>query len=184
MLIPTIIMGVAAVSLLFIGYQRGGGEHISGLQSAGSMLLRIIPLLLFAFIIAGMVQVLISTEIISRWVGAESGFRGILLGWLAGTITPLGPYVSFPMATGLLRAGASLGTTVAYLTSWSLLAVQRLPIELGIMGWKFMLVRIACVFFLPVIAGLLANRFFSRFHPYPGTAGNSQGATNAGTGGY
>jgi uncharacterized membrane protein YraQ (UPF0718 family) len=161
MLIPTIIMGVIAIIFLFIGYQRGGGEHILGLESAGNMLLQIVPLLIFAFIIAGMIQVLIPTEIISRWIGAESGFRGILIGTAVGGLVPGGPYVSLPIAAGLLRTGASIGTMVAFLTGWSLWAISRLPLEIGIMGWKFTLVRIACTFFFPPIAGLIANKFFS-----------------------
>ncbi len=68
MLIPTIVMGVIAIVLLVIGYQKGGGAHILGLKSAGNLLLQIVPLLIFAFIIAGMVQVLIPYEVISRWV--------------------------------------------------------------------------------------------------------------------
>ena len=51
MLIPTIIMGVIAAILLYIGYQKGGGEHILGLKSAGTLLLQIAPLLVFAFIV-------------------------------------------------------------------------------------------------------------------------------------
>jgi uncharacterized membrane protein YraQ (UPF0718 family) len=154
-------MGVIAIIFLFIGYQRGGGEHILGLESAGNMLLQIVPLLIFAFIIAGMIQVLIPTEIISRWIGAESGFRGILIGTAVGGLVPGGPYVSLPIAAGLLRTGASIGTMVAFLTGWSLWAISRLPLEIGIMGWKFTLVRIACTFFFPPIAGLIANKFFS-----------------------
>ncbi len=161
MLIPTIIMGVIAIILLFIGYQKGGGEHILGLESAGGMLLQIVPLLIFAFIIAGMIQVLIPTEIISRWIGAESGFRGILIGTAVGGLVPGGPYVSLPIAAGLLRTGASIGTMVAFVTGWSLWAITRLPLEIGIMGWKFTLIRIACTFFFPPIAGLIANKFFS-----------------------
>jgi len=161
MLIPTIIMGVIAIVLIFIGYQKGGGEHILGLESAGNMLLQIVPLLIFAFIIAGMIQVLIPTEIISRWIGAESGFRGILIGTALGGLMPGGPYVSLPIAAGLLRTGASIGTMVAFVTGWSLWAITRLPLEIGIMGWKFTLIRLACVFFFPPIAGLIANKFFS-----------------------
>jgi uncharacterized membrane protein YraQ (UPF0718 family) len=162
MLIPTIIMGVAAVVLLYIGYQKGGGEHLMGLRSAGNLLLQIIPLLVLAFIVAGMIQVLVPVQLISRWIGAESGLRGILIGTLMGGIAPGGPYVSMPVAAGLLRVGASTGTMVAFLTSWSLWAVTRLPLEIGIMGWRFTLIRLACTFFFPPIAGLLANLFFSR----------------------
>ncbi len=162
MLIPTIIMGVIAAVLLFIGYQKGGGEHILGLKSAGDLLLQIIPLLIFAFIIAGMVQYLVPTELMSGWVGTESGFRGILIGTVMGGFMPGGPYVSLPIAAGLLRMGASIGTMVAFITAWSLLAFARLPLEVGIMGWKFTLIRLACTFFFPPIAGLIANLFFSR----------------------
>ena len=161
MLIPTIVMGVIAIALLVIAYQRGGGEHILGLKSAGNILLQITPLLIFAFILAGMIQVLVPTEMISKWVGAESGFRGILIGTAIGSFTPGGPFVTLPIAAGLLRTGASVGTMVAFMTAWSLLAFSRLPLEIGLLGWKFTLIRLACTFFFPIIAGLIANKFFS-----------------------
>ncbi len=161
MLIPTIVMGVLAIVLVFIAYNRGGGEHILGLKSTGNMLIQLIPLLLLAMLVAGMVQVLAPQEMISKWVGAESGFRGLLIGTAMGGFTPGGPFVSMPIAAGLLRAGAGIGTMVAFITAWSLLAVARLPLEIGVMGWKFTLIRLACTFFFPPIAGLIANRLFS-----------------------
>ena len=164
MLIPTIIMGVIAIALLYIGYQRGGGEHVVGLKSAGNLLLQILPLLIFAFIVAGMIQILIPQEIISKWVGAESGFRGLLIGSAIGGFMPGGPYVSMPIIAGLLRTGASIGTMVALITAWSLIAIARLPMEIGILGWKFALIRMACVFFFPPIAGFIADKLFSGVH--------------------
>jgi len=166
MLIPTIVMGVIALVLLYIGYQKGGGEHILGMKTAGSLLVQIIPLLIFAFIVAGMIQVLIPVlipqELISKWVGVESGFRGLFIGTLLGGLAPGGPYVSLPIAAGLLRSGASIGTMVAFMTGWSLWAVSRLPLEIGMMGWEFTVIRLACTFFFPPIAGLIANLLFSR----------------------
>ncbi len=162
MLIPTIIMGIIAAVFLFIGYQKGGGEHILGLKSAGNLLLQIAPLLILSFIVAGMIQHLVPTEMISQWVGTESGLRGILIGTAIGGFMPGGPYVCLPIAAGLLRMGASVGTMVALITSWSLWAFARLPVEIGVMGWKFTLIRLACTFFFPPIAGLIANLFFPR----------------------
>ena len=159
MLIPTIIMGLLAIVLVFISYQKG--VHIQGLKMSWNMLIQIVPLLVFAFIVAGMIQSMIPQEMISRWVGAESGFKGILIGSVIGGLMPGGPYVSLPIAAGLLRVGASIGTMVALITGWSLLAVSRLPMEVGVMGWKFTLIRLACVFFFPPIAGLIAQVFFS-----------------------
>ena len=161
MLLPTIIMGLLALIFLVLGYSKGGGEHIQGLRSGLKMIVEILPLLIFAFIVAGMVQVLLPQEILSRWIGEESGLKGIFIGTLAGGITPGGPYVSLPVVAGLLKAGAGLGTLVAFLTAWSLWAVARLPMEIGILGWKFTFIRLACTFFFPPIAGLMAQLIFS-----------------------
>ena len=163
MLIPTVIMAVLAVVLLAVGYSKGEGQHIQGMRSGLKMIVDILPLLLFAFIVAGMVQVLLPQEMLSRWIGEESGLKGIFIGTLAGGLTPGGPYVSLPLVAGLLKAGAGVGTLVAFLTAWSLWAVARLPMELGILGWKFTFVLLACTFFFPPIAGFLAQVFFSGF---------------------
>jgi uncharacterized membrane protein YraQ (UPF0718 family) len=161
MLIPTAIMGALAIALFLVGYLRGEGQHVVGMRSALGMTVEILPLLVFAFIIAGMVQVLLPREIVSRWVGMESGMRGIVIGTVAGGITPGGPYVSLPIVAGLLQSGASIGTMVAFVTGWSLWAFSRLPLELGVLGWKFTLIRLACTFFFPPIAGYIAQALFS-----------------------
>lgn len=157
MLIPTIIMAIVALVMLIIGHYRGNGEHIQGLFLGLKMLIPIFPLLICAFIIAGMVQVLIPVELVSKWVGIESGMRGILIGSIAGALTPGGPFVSMPVVAGLLKSGASAGTTVAYLTSWSLWAVARLPMEVAILGWQFTGLRLLSVIVFPPIAGIIAS---------------------------
>ncbi len=118
MLIPTIVMAVLAIILLYVGYSKGEGQHIIGLKYALRMIVQILPLLIFALIMAGMIQALLPRELISKWIGEESGLRGILIGTLAGGITPGGPYVSLPVAAGFLRAGAGVGTMVAFVTAW------------------------------------------------------------------
>lgn len=162
MLIPTIIMGVLAAVLFFLGYTKGGGQHVVGLKSAAGMIVQMLPLLVFALIVAGMIRVLLPQEFLSKWVGAGSGLRGIILGTIAGGISPGGPYVSLPIVAGLLKSGAGVGTMVAFLTGWSLWAIARLPMEVGILGWKFTAIRLACTFIFPPIAGIIAQMFFSR----------------------
>jgi len=154
-------MAVLAIILIFIGYSKGEGQHIKGLKSGLKMTISILPLLVFAFVVAGMVRVLLPQELLSQWIGEESGLRGILIGTVAGGLTPGGPYVSLPVVAGLLRSGAGVGTMVAFLTAWSLWAVSRLPMEFGILGWKFTLVRLACTFFFPPLAGLIAQTLFA-----------------------
>lgn len=161
MLVPTLVMAAVAGVLVFLTYRKGEGLYITALRSGGTMLLQVLPLLVFAFIVAGALPLLIPRETIAQWIGAESGMRGILIGTVVGGVMPGGPFVSLPLAAGFLRIGAGIGTMVAFVTGWSLLALSRLPLEIGIMGWKFTLIRLACTFFFAPIAGLIAHRLFS-----------------------
>lgn len=161
MFISALVMGILAVILVLIGYNKGQGQHISGVKAALNMLIEILPLLVFAFIIAGMVQVLVPKEILSKWVGTEAGMRGIFIGSVAGAFCPGGPFVSLPIAVGLVRSGASIGTIIAFLTGWSLWAFARLPMEVAILGWKITLIRFMSTFIFAPIAGIIAQTFFS-----------------------
>ena len=160
MVVPTAIMFVLSIIFVLVGYWKGQQQHIAGMKLGMKMIIEILPLLFFAFILAGMVQVLIPKETISKWIGIESGMKGILLGTVAGAIAPGGPYVSLPVAAGLLKSGAGIGTMVAFLTGWSLWAITRLPLEIGILGWKFTIIRFISTFIFPPIAGFIAQAIF------------------------
>jgi uncharacterized membrane protein YraQ (UPF0718 family) len=163
MLVPGIIMGVLAFILFFIAYLRN--EHLHGLRYSISLLLQMLPVFGFAIIIAGMVHTLVPHELVARWIGQEAGLRGIFIGSIAGLFTWGGPYIQYPIAAGLLQSKAGIGPIVAFLTGWGLYGLSRLPYEIGIIGWKFMIIRLACVFTLPFLAGLLAHLFFSKSYP-------------------
>lgn len=160
MLMSTLIMAILAVILLLAGYLKGESLHIKGFKFGINMAFEILPMLMFAFIIAGMLQALLPQELLSQWIGKGSGLRGIFIGTIAGGLCPGGPYVSLPIVAGFLRSGASVSTMVAFLTSWSLWAISRLPMEVGILGWRFTLIRLICTFFFPPVAGLIAQMLF------------------------
>jgi uncharacterized membrane protein YraQ (UPF0718 family) len=163
MIIGTVVMAVIAIVLVLIGYNRGEGQHITGLKGGWKMTVEVLPLLFFAFIVAGMAQVLIPQQTISSWVGAESGLKGIFIGCLAGGLTPGGPYVSLPIVAGLYRSGAGVGTMVSFLTAWSLYAFARLPMEIGMLGIRFTLIRLASILIFPPLAGLIAHFLFRKY---------------------
>ena len=160
-LIPTIIMAVLAIGLLYTGYQKGENAHIVGLKYAGNLLVSILPLLVCAFIVAGMINVLLPHDAVAKWIGNESGLKGIFLGSIAGGLSPGGPFIAMPIAAGLVGAGAGIGPIVAYLTGWSLWAIQRAPLEVGILGWKVTAIRFASTLIMPPIAGIIAHLLFS-----------------------
>ena len=159
MLIATILMIVVALALLAVAYAHG--VHAEGIDSALRTFLPILPLLLAVFTIAGMIEVLIPKEKIAALLGDQAGLRGIVIGCLAGAVTPGGPYVSFPVVATIYHAGAGVGTIVAYVTAWSLWAVARLPMEIAIIGPRLTLIRVLSTLIFPPIAGLIARAFLS-----------------------
>lgn len=71
-----------------------------------------------------------------------------------------GQLLWFVLPRTVAALGAALGPLVAYLTSWSLFGFQRIIVwEYPLMGGRFVLIRLASGFFLPVIAGLAAQLF-------------------------
>src|SRR5690606_6636259 len=111
----------------------------------------------------GYFQVLVPRETVARLLGGQSGWRGLMLATAAGAVTPGGPFASFPLAAALYRSGADLGTTVAFLTSWSVLSLLRLVIwELPLLGPELSLVRLVASLPLPLLAGALARRLAQR----------------------
>ena len=161
----TIVMVALAVLLLLIASFQGSA--LAGLRIAGRTLLQVLPMLLAAFVIAGLIQALVPGEIISRWLGKGAGIKGILIGSLAGGLTPGGPAISFPLAASIWKSGASIGVVVAYVTAWALWSLPRLPYEIGLVSAKFALIRFLSTLIFPPLAGLIAQSIFSRFAQAP-----------------
>jgi uncharacterized membrane protein YraQ (UPF0718 family) len=135
---------------------------VAGLQDGLMSMLGVVPLLIAAFLIAGLAQTLISKELIRRWLGAESGWRGIFIACVAGALIPGGPYVYYPISAGLLKSGAGLGVLAAFITAKNLWSVTRLPLEFALLGPRITMMRFALTFLMPPIMGFMFERLFGR----------------------
>ncbi len=153
----TIILGVIALILLGTALYLGDQMAQRGLQLAGKTLWKNGLMLLFGFIIAGLVQVMVPQEWITRYLGAESGLKGLLTASVIGGLIPGAPYAVFPLLGGLYKAGAGIGAIVSFSAAWSLWSVSRLPVEIALVDPKAALIRYASTFLVPPLAGLLAT---------------------------
>ena len=153
----TLVLAVIAIVLLIIAFWRGRDLPLAGLQAAGRTMWRNLALLLLGFIIAGLVQVVIPKDLISRWLGTQAGVKGVLIGCVVGGLLPGSPYATFPLVAALYQGGASLGAVVGFISAWSLWSVPCLPVEMALVAPRPALVRYAVTFIMPPIAGLMAE---------------------------
>ncbi len=158
-----IFVGIALASGIAVWVFKGRGVFFDALSGDGRLILRIVPLIGAGFLIGGFSQILMPSDLVGRWLGAESGLRGIAIATVAGIFTPGGPIISFPLVVALAAAGADIGVLVAYITSWSMLGLTTIIMwELPFMGAEFAATRFAASLVLPIIAGLIARRLQMR----------------------
>jgi len=156
-----IILGLVVLLLAAAAYQQGGAEMaLQGLTAGVRLLIRELPLLTAAFLTAGLLQVLISRELVTKWLGQEAGLKGILLACLGGGLIPGGPYAYYPIAGALMKSGAGLGVLIAFVTAKNLWSVTRLPLEIAILGFRVTFQRILITLLIPPLIGILAENLF------------------------
>jgi uncharacterized membrane protein YraQ (UPF0718 family) len=152
----TIILAALALVFAVVAYLKDPGLPAIGARNGLSLIWFILPRLVPALILTGMLQVLIPQEAVARYFGREAGLRGVLIATAAGVLTPGGPMVSVPLLVALAHSGAGMAALVAYMTSWSLFGIQRIIAwEAPLMGWHFVVVRIIPSLAFPVVAGWL-----------------------------
>ena len=153
----TVVLAIVAAILMGVALLRGRDLLVAGLSAAGRTLWRNLALLLLGFLIAGLAQVLIPKELITRWLSSEAGIKGVFIGCVVGGLVPGAPYATFPLVAVFYKGGASLGAVVGFVSAWALWSVSRLPVEISLIDSKPALVRYAVTFVVPPLAGLLAE---------------------------
>ena len=159
--VPTLILCGLALAFALVAYWKDPGLPWIGAKTGLSLIWFILPRLIPALILTGMLQAVIPQDTVARYFGQGAGLRAILLASLAGILTPGGPMVSVPLLVVLANSGMALGPLVAYMTSWSLFGMQRIIAwEAPFMGWRFVMIRVLPSLAFPVIAGLLVKLYY------------------------
>ena len=74
----TIVLCVLALTLAAVAYLKDPGLPLVGAKNGFAMLTFILPRLVPALVLAGLMQVLIPEAAVSRYFGREGGIRAIL----------------------------------------------------------------------------------------------------------
>ena len=114
------------------------------------------------FILIGLVDAWVPRRRVEEMLGDQSGLKGTLLVILLAFFN-VGPlYAAFPIATILRKKGCSLRNIFVFLGAFSAMKIPMLSFEIGYMGLKFSLLRLA--FTLPVFVaiGILMEKLLGR----------------------
>ena len=154
-----LIVVLTSVSLAVV-WQRDGTAVVSHIFIDDLwLLIEIIPKVIAGTLIGELIRRLVPREVIVRWLGAGSGFRGLLIAAFVGFVFPAGPFTVFPLAAALLVIGADRGAAVAFVTAWLLIGLNRMLIwELPFFGADVVMLRAVLSCWMPLAAGWLARK--------------------------
>ncbi|MBL1421755.1 MAG: permease [Alphaproteobacteria bacterium] len=159
MKLTAIIFVVLLTGVIFYAWLQGTETFTLAWKNSGRQLIGFAPILIMAVILAAFAETLIPKSFIENWLSNDSGFKGIMLAWGAGIITPGAGIVGMPLVASLYKAGAGLPVIMTYLTSLATLSFIKMPIEAGFYGWKITFLRVGVSLILPLIAGGMTHLY-------------------------
>ena len=132
-----------------------------GLRIGGISLMKTMPVILAGFAMAGLLQALIPKASLVNWLGSQQGIKAFFLATLLGAVTPGPIVVPLAVVAGLAKGGAGMGSMLAYLVAWDVIAVRKVPMTVAFWGsWRLVAVKCAIGLPLTLLAGILANWLF------------------------
>lgn len=145
---------LAAYGILSLVWPQPARE---GLSQAGEMLLSALPWMIVSMLAAGLLAQFFEAASVARWLGQKSGIVGVLIGAMLGLLGTGSRWAAYPLAASLIAAEAGLGPVFAFMTSWQLVSLTRLPAEVPFFGVRFTVIRAVMSFVVAVIGGILVD---------------------------
>ena len=131
------------------------------LMKAYKSFMNILPQMLGIMMIVGFSLALLSPEQISNLVGENSGYLGVLMASIVGSISLIPGFVAFPLAAALKNNGAGYMQLAALISTLMMVGIVTLPVEISYFGKKASIVRNALAFIFSLIVALVIGAVLS-----------------------
>jgi hypothetical protein len=154
------ILWLTVVALGVMTWRRGWPVFVAAARSGTMDFVNIIPRIALGVVGSGYIAAVIPSEVITGWLGPDSGWFGVLTAVIAGAATPGGPVIGFSLGAVALKSGGGAPQVIAYVIAWALFAFQRMILwEIPFMPERFVWFRAAVSLPVPFLAAALAMAF-------------------------
>ena len=154
----TIILYGITILLLIISFVKDKGKTKKSLRKAWKAFENILPQFLGIIVLVGIILGFVDEALISKFIGDESGFLGVLTSAIIGAVTLIPGFVAFPMAGMLVKGGAGYMQIGAFISSLMMVGIVTLPLEINYFGKKTAVARNVLAFFFSfLVAFIIGN---------------------------
>ncbi len=151
----TATLYVIAILALSASLLKSKEKTILALKKAWKSFENILPQFLSILIIIGILLTVLSPEQISKLLGKESGWYGVLIAAVIGSVTLVPGFIAFPLAAALLKSGAGYMQIAAFISALMMVGIVTIPVEVEYFGKKAAAVRNIAAFVFSLFVALV-----------------------------
>lgn len=153
-----IILYIITIVLLGLSYIKDKDKTKKALKKALKAFENILPQFLGVIVLVGMLLAVFDAEFISKLIGDQSGWLGILISAVVGAITLIPGFVAFPTAAMLLENGAGYMQIGAFVSTLMMVGVVTIPVEVKYFGKKLTFTRNILAFLFSFIVAYFIGK--------------------------
>lgn len=151
----TLILYLLAGALLILSFLKDRKKTKMALKMALKAFENILPQFLSILIIIGIMLAVLSPETISKLIGQQSGWLGMVIAGIIGSITLIPGFVAFPLAAALLKSGAGFMQISVFISTLMMVGIVTIPLEIKYFGKKAAILRNGLAFALSFAIALI-----------------------------
>ncbi len=155
------IMYTSVIILLTISFFKDKKKTKMALKKAWKSFENILSQLIGVMILVGLLLSVFNAELISKLIGSESGWFGVILSAIVGAITLIPGFVAFPTAAMLLDNGAGYMQIGAFVSTLMMVGVVTAPVEIKYFGKRLTILRNIFAFIFSFIVAYIVGKVAS-----------------------
>lgn len=152
-----ILYGIT-ILLLGISYYKNKKKTKMALKKAWKAFENILPEFLGVIMLVGVLLAVLNPQVISKMIGNNSGFFGVIIAAIVGSITLIPGFVAFPTAGMLLQNGAGYMQIGAFLSTLMMVGIVTMPVEIKYFGKKLTILRNLYAFIFSFIVAYVIGK--------------------------
>lgn len=151
----TITLYILTFVFLLLSFLKDKRKTRMALKKAWKSFENILPQFLSILIIIGIMLAILSTDTISKLVGQESGWVGMIIAGIIGSITLIPGFVAFPLAAALLKSGAGFMQIAVFISTLMMVGIVTMPVEIKYFGKKATFIRNGMAFMFSFVVAVV-----------------------------
>ena len=135
-----ILYGITIV-LLALSFFKDRKRTRMALKKGWKAFDNILPEFLVVMLFVGVMLAVLHPQTISKFIGKDSGWAGVVFAALVGSVTLIPGFIAFPTASLLIQAGAGLMQIGAFISTLMMVGIITMPVEIKYFGKKMTIYR-------------------------------------------